>query len=385
MARLILSCLGAVELSVDGESLTPFIRGKAGALLIFLAVEFRRAHGRDALAAMLWPEHDRKRALQNLRQLLVVIRRTLPADLQVILAERNHIQFVPSDLAEIDVHAFERKAAGSERALASLYRGPFLVDHPDMKSEEWDTWIRARRQDFELQAMDAFQRLGEEFLAAGDFEGALSMARRRLDCDPWNEDAHRAAMLVLALTGRRNAALNQFAVCRDRLDEDLGVAPDPATLSLFEQIRDGKVVPQVAVAPADPSERRHVTALLVQKMFPLDADPEDLLNQGLDLERLTPLVEGLGGLVERCAEDWLLAYFGGHGSWERAAQRAVSAGLAIVAGEPASLRAAVHSGPAVMHGGVTSRITGALSQVVRPFPRIRVRQNRQAANPRHSA
>ncbi len=48
-------------------------------------------------------------------------------------------------------------------------------------------------------------------------------------------------MRLLALTGRRGAALSQYDTCRRVLADELGVEPRPETVALYEQIRRGEL------------------------------------------------------------------------------------------------------------------------------------------------
>ena len=43
-------------------------------------------------------------------------------------------------------------------------------------------------------------------------------------------------MIALACNGERSAALAQFDVCRDLLLQELGAAPEAATVDLYERI-----------------------------------------------------------------------------------------------------------------------------------------------------
>ncbi|MEI2736210.1 MAG: hypothetical protein V9G24_16415 [Rhodoblastus sp.] len=52
-------------------------RGKA--LLAYLVIENDRAHLREQLATMFWPEADQKSAMQSLRQALYKLKRALAA------------------------------------------------------------------------------------------------------------------------------------------------------------------------------------------------------------------------------------------------------------------------------------------------------------------
>ena len=56
MARLGISLLGPPRITLDGAPVPAFDYAKVLALLVYLAVEQDRAHSRDALAELLWPD-----------------------------------------------------------------------------------------------------------------------------------------------------------------------------------------------------------------------------------------------------------------------------------------------------------------------------------------
>jgi len=72
-----------------------------------------------------------------------------------------------------------------------------------------------------------------------------------VDLEPWQEEAHREIMRLLALSGQRTAALAQYEACQHSLVEELGVEPSAETRALYEGIRDG------TEPPSPPSEPPH--------------------------------------------------------------------------------------------------------------------------------
>ena len=138
MARLTLYLLGSLELELDGRPVTRSAKGKARALLAYLALEAGRAQSRAPLAALLWPDWPERSARANLRNTLSNLRKALgdanaPADQALtLLITHETIQFNRASDAWVDVAEFEKRIAGRapdvqhlEEAIA-LYRGPFL-------------------------------------------------------------------------------------------------------------------------------------------------------------------------------------------------------------------------------------------------------------------
>jgi len=250
MARLELSLLGPMAARLDGRLLAHHLYAKARALLAYLAIEDGRAHQRDALAALLWPDHAPAQARLNLRKALSQLRAALGGD-GLLDADRDTIRLAPgayaSDAARFAAACADPAAAG--QALA-LYRGPLLDDLAIGDSVSFTEWQLVQRERLHRLATDACAAQRRAAEAAGRWEEARRAAERGLELEPWDESAHRAAMRALARLGQRAAALQQFARCRATLAAELEVEPEPATLALYESIRAGQLGPVAAQAPS---------------------------------------------------------------------------------------------------------------------------------------
>src|SRR5512146_731574 len=75
MAKLSVSLLGGFSVTLDGKPITSFESNKTRALLAYLATETNRAHSRDQLAALLWPELPDQSARNNGRYALSNLRK----------------------------------------------------------------------------------------------------------------------------------------------------------------------------------------------------------------------------------------------------------------------------------------------------------------------
>jgi DNA-binding SARP family transcriptional activator len=73
--------------------------------------------------------------------------------------------------------------------------------------------------------MKVLYTLVEGYEARGQWEPALAYARRQIELEPWQEEAHRQVMRLLAQSGQRSAALAQYETCRRLLAKELGVQP----------------------------------------------------------------------------------------------------------------------------------------------------------------
>ena len=245
MPHLALSCFGPFQAVLDGEALARFHSVKAQALLAYLALEFDRPHLRETLATLLWPLDNETSARGSLRQTLYELRKLLgdrdDLDAPFLLVTRQTVQFNPASNHTLDVADFLSSIRdGKLEQAATLYRGELLAGL-SCESEPFEEWLRQSRARFHNLAVDCCFKLTDRALEQGDLAQARTYAQRQLTLEPWREEAHRQLMTALALNGERSAALAQYEVCRRILADELGVEPDAGTVTLYEQIKAGKL------------------------------------------------------------------------------------------------------------------------------------------------
>ncbi len=157
--------------------------------------------------------------------------------------------------------AFEAKldTAGSDSAsldtALDLYQGDFLAGF-FVDSTAFEQWATRERERLRLRAMEGLDRLVGGHLAQRAYAAGMATATRLLDMDPLREETHQQMMRLLALSGQRGKALEQYETCRRLLKDELGVEPTPETRALLERIRAGEVLELSAQAtPALPPIR----------------------------------------------------------------------------------------------------------------------------------
>jgi predicted ATPase len=319
MRRLELHLLGAFEATLDGKPITGFKMEKARALLAYLAVERDRPHRRQSLVGLLWPGYPEGSARANLRQVLTNLRQVLKDDksqIPYLLVEGETIQLNPESDYWLDVGNFERLEAGHaiadlESAVA-LYRGIFLEGFTLKDCPDYDSWTATQRERYQVTASTVLGKLAERYEQSQDFEKAAGYAHRRLELEPWQEDAHRQLMRLLALKGQRPEALAQFAACKRILKDELGVEPSLETIQLNESIREGKL----STSSQQEKPRRHNLPAQLTSFIGREKEIEQITIL-LKTHRLVTLI-GPGGVGKtrvaiKVAEEVLAEYT--HGVW----------------------------------------------------------------------
>jgi predicted ATPase/DNA-binding SARP family transcriptional activator len=265
MAGLSISLFGPIRALVDGDRVASFTYNKARALLAFLAVEADRAHQRDALVGLLWPDLPNDTARTNLRQALADLRQAIgdaAASPPYLHVTRDTLQFNAGSAHALDVATFldlssacavhphrdlrrcSACAARLEQAMV-LYRGDFLAQLHLADSAPFEEWATLHRERLRTLAFENLAHLVAYYEHRGALSQAGRAAKRQIELDPWREEAYRTLMRVLALGGQRSAALHQYQVCRRVLAHELDALPQRATTDLYRRIRDGEPIEAV--------------------------------------------------------------------------------------------------------------------------------------------
>jgi DNA-binding SARP family transcriptional activator/predicted ATPase len=249
MSGLRLEFLGPPRVEIDGAPVN-INRHKAMALLAYLAVS-GEAQPRDTLATLFWPESSQSLARNSLRRDLSILNKALGRGWLII--ERESVGLRHPGIW-LDVAYFRQRLAGCRthghpvEAVCSaclqplteavtLYRDDFLAGFSLADCPGFDEWHFFQAEALRQELASALERLVHGYSIQGEYEAALPHARRRLALDPLHEPAHRQLMLLYARTGQQGAALRQYQLCVQTLQEDLGVAPAPETTAMYQQIR----------------------------------------------------------------------------------------------------------------------------------------------------
>ncbi|HEU0027444.1 MAG TPA: bacterial transcriptional activator domain-containing protein, partial [Ktedonobacterales bacterium] len=226
---------------------------KARELLFFLLTHGPASKERIGLA--LWPDADAALVRQQLHPALHALRRALGAS-DWVLFERGCYRFNRERAYSYDVAAFEATLAQARQALTAApdapgqaisllenavrkYRGDFLASEAGPAAGEW---IAAYRAGLRQRWLDANALLAGLYISTGDHARAVTIYRRLIEADPYQEQAHRTLMLLLARLGERAQALRHFESLTRLLREELATEPAPETAALAEALRSGAQV-----------------------------------------------------------------------------------------------------------------------------------------------
>ena len=259
MVHLALRLIGSFEARTASGKPIALPSKKAKALLAYLALHADQPQSRDKLAALLWGTKSDSAARANLRQTVSSLRKALPETCQPALSF-DAVALNAHGLAlDLDVETFLHLAESDtedavDKALA-LYRDE-LLDDVAVKEPAFDEWLREARHDLREHAVRLFSRALKRLDETGDSDRAIAVAKRLLSIEPYGESVHRALMRLYARAGRHGDALAHYATCRELLQRELGVAPEPATEAHREATLETSTVDACTKPPLGGGSRR---------------------------------------------------------------------------------------------------------------------------------
>ena len=222
----------------------------AARVVRFLLLQESQAVPEDTLFEAFWADKPADTARQNLAAAISRARKVLDLpggpDSMIELRERTY-RLRLRERDTVDAVQFEHAAATaladrSEGRRASLEHAAGLWVGEPLPEDRYAEWSFAWRERLVEAYSQVLGALIEIHVGSGEQHDAIRVARRLLEIDPLNEDAHRQLMLTYARTGRTSQALRQFLECRRALVVELGVEPSAETSRLQARILAGESV-----------------------------------------------------------------------------------------------------------------------------------------------
>ncbi|HMR63605.1 MAG TPA: BTAD domain-containing putative transcriptional regulator, partial [Anaerolineae bacterium] len=188
--------------------------------------------------------------------ILTGLRRELEA---YLIITRQTLAFNHAAPYWLDVAEFERELAQLQPALQAappfppettrrlqapldLYRGDFLATFSLREGAEFEAWVLWRQEQLKRLASVGLHRLGDHYLATGDYHQGLTYAEKWLALDPYNDAAQRQVMELLVRCGQPHLALQRYQRFRQLLAQELGLDPAPETSRLYTRIHAARAL-----------------------------------------------------------------------------------------------------------------------------------------------
>ncbi len=231
---LTLHLFGPMRILVHGGAM-PRVRTRSVEwLLALLALRHGRTVNRSWLAGTLWPESEESRALHNLRDDLMRLRKALGSEAGRIQSPSRDTLTLDLTGTQIDVLKFDSAIrAGDEASLrdaVETYTGPLLEGC-------LEEWVFLEREGREQACLEALETLADAAEQRGAYPDALALLRRAQMMDSLRDSTQRGLMRILAASGEAPTALLTYREHRLRLHREMNIEPDTETTCLFREIR----------------------------------------------------------------------------------------------------------------------------------------------------
>jgi DNA-binding SARP family transcriptional activator len=224
---------GRLVARVDGREVQDELPGRQGRLLFaYLVLNRTRPARRDELVDALWPDGPPAAPEVALRSLLSKLRGVLPDQ---AVDGRDSIRLRLAGDAFVDVEA---AAAAIHRAESALARGDpgaawgpaqvaLLTARRELLPDDDAPWIAEHRRELGELHVRALEAYGRACLGVGGTElpAAERAGRALVRLAPYRERAHELLIEALAGQGNLAEALRSYEALRERLRDDLGIAP----------------------------------------------------------------------------------------------------------------------------------------------------------------
>jgi DNA-binding SARP family transcriptional activator len=244
---ILIRLLGEFQLLKKGLPVAVRTGSKTQGLLRALALHPGYAVPRDDLIELLWPQSSGPLAAQSLHSLIYSLRRLVGDSIggaaPVIRAGEGYRLNVEAGVG-VDVALFDELAetgarearSGDRQRAVEVFRRAITLYRGDLCGGT-DVYSVVERERLRAAYLTLLGRLADYHFSIGDLTSCLHDALVLLAHDPWREDAHRLVMRCYMRSGQRAQAMRQYRLCEQVLHGEFDVSPEPATRTLFEQIR----------------------------------------------------------------------------------------------------------------------------------------------------
>jgi DNA-binding SARP family transcriptional activator len=276
VTEVAIQLLDRFSVTVDGISIPgdSWRSRRAADVIKLLALSPGHRLHRSQVMEAFWPDSDPQSSGANLRKAVHFARRAA-GDEQVLVVRQGMLVLWPDAEVHVDAEQFEdeaRRALGTDdpavcRDTLKQYPGDLLPD------DRYESWLAEPQR-----------RLRQRYL---DLLRVAAWWRRLADEDPTDEQAARSLMRAHLGAGERREAIRCFERLREALHDQLGVGPDRATISLYEEVLAAEGAPQ-------PTEAERAHALLAWALVHMNRNEINEAERAADEARTIALDSALG-------------------------------------------------------------------------------------------
>lgn len=248
--KIKIKMFGNFEIVVNGNVVLSQLRQakKTCQFLEYLILKKDRAVPHEELLEMLWSDKENRNPATALRTLLhryrsLVEESGLPELTDSILTARGAYQWNPNLDCEIDVFRFEQLCQEArtpgmsnrdciERYLQMLqiYTGPLLTNSAE------EMWVVPKSVYYHDLFLESVFTLLDLLKTEEEYDMIVSVCRKAMDVDMFDERLHLELMMALVKTGKKREALSQYYFATDLHYKQLGIQPSGEIRAVYKLI-----------------------------------------------------------------------------------------------------------------------------------------------------
>jgi len=242
--QLTIIAFGEPLVCIDGQPIKHWRKAKTMELFFFLLDRGYPA-SKETIHHALWPEKD-EQITQSFHSALHYLRKLLGEQCIVFTGGAYSLNLAAryGEQISYDVRAFQQFRAEAVQAFAGeqeehakeaflkmvhLYRG-------DYGRPFYSEWCTIRRDELRTAYVEARHQLAQLAWRAEAWHESAEHFRFMLGVDNCLEEAHYGLMRCYVRQGKRSAALQQYQLCREILQEELGAQPGLAIQTLYQRL-----------------------------------------------------------------------------------------------------------------------------------------------------
>jgi DNA-binding SARP family transcriptional activator len=239
MSVIRFSALGGFELhDAAGSPIAGVLsQPKRAALFAHLVLaQPRRAHPRDTIVALFWPDLDEARARNALSQAIHFLRRALGNE--TFIAHDGDV--VSVDFRRVWCDALVFDDAVQQRRLdeaLDLYKGNLLDGFHASAGAEFERWLDVERDRLKGRYVEAVTAIAQRREKEKDFAGAVQHWRRLAAHDPCNSIFALGLMRALAAAGDPAGAVKHGRQHKALLRKELDVGVPAEIMALIQDLQ----------------------------------------------------------------------------------------------------------------------------------------------------
>jgi len=243
--RITIRAFGEPAVLLDDQHIKGWRMARAMEFFFFL-LDAGVPESKERIITALWPEFD-ENVNQTFHSTLHQLRKLLGEACFVFHTNGYslHLAACYADNVWYDVQQFRLRRRKAEQALVDndestakkalqdmveLYQGDFV------RSFSHD-WCIFRRDELCTLYLEAQRQLAQIAWRGQAYDESIYHWRHILEKDNCREEAHYHIMLCYLRQARRSAALRHYQICKQTLQEELGIDPGPAIENLYHRLK----------------------------------------------------------------------------------------------------------------------------------------------------